>query len=93
MATIRNKFHELGNWHNKISLVSIVTKEILQDIDPAKVSKEELAGILEKSVKDLDKVADFVAGADQAVQDMKPFIYEKLGGDTELPSRSAHPKA
>ena len=93
MATLRNKFHELGNWHNKISLVAIVSKEILADIDLAKISKEELAEILEKSVKDLTKVVGFIAGADKCVDGMKSFIYEKLGGDTEIVPKSVEPPA
>ena len=42
MATIRNKFHELGNWHNKISMAVIVTKEALADENLWQLSSQSL---------------------------------------------------
>ena len=88
MPTIRDKFHELGNWHNKISLAAIVTRELLADKAVRELSSEELQKRIDKAVKNLDKIGEFVIGADEAVTSAKPFIYEKLGGDTEIPSRN-----
>ena len=44
----------------------------------------ELKERIEKAIKDLNKIEQFVVGADEAVGAMKPFIYEKIGGDTEI---------
>ena len=85
MVTLRNKFHELGNWHNKISMGSIVTREILSDPKLMHLPPNELKKIIAKAVKTLDQFEEFIAGADQCVEEIKPFIYEKLGADTEIP--------
>jgi len=84
MATLRNKFHELGNWHNKVSMGSIVTKEALSDPKITKLPEDELKKVLAKAVKNLAKFEEFIAGADKVVDDIKPFVYEKLGGDMEI---------
>ena len=85
MSTVRNKFHELGNWHNKISMAAIVTREILADKNLTQLPADELKARVEKAVNNLNKIESYVAGADNALIAMKPFIYEKIGGDTEIP--------
>ena len=84
MATIRNKFHELGNWHNKISMAVMVTKENFADENLWQLPSQELKERIEKAIKDLNKIEQFIVGADEAVGAMKPFIYEKIGGDAEI---------
>ena len=84
MATLRNKFHELGNWHNKVSMGSVVTKELLSDPNITKLPEDELRKVLVKAVKNLAKFEEFIVGADKVVDEIKPFVYEKLGGDTEI---------
>lgn len=87
MTTLSNKFHELGNWHNKISMGAIVTVEDLSDPNLLKLPPEELKKVIDKTVKTLGKFGDFIEGADKCVNEIKPFIYEKLGRDTEIPSK------
>ena len=82
MPTIRNQFHELGNWHNKIMMGAITAKESLDGAD--KLSPTELTEIMGKVVKILGKIEGYVRGADEAVNFIKPFVYEKIGGDTEI---------
>lgn len=84
MATLRDKFHELGNWHNKISMGAITAREFLSLMVKRKLSKKELKGTIEKSVKILEKIEGYIEGADKTIDSMKPFIYEKIGGDTEI---------
>lgn len=84
MTTIRNKFHELGNWHNKISMATIVTREALEGIDLDKMSKEEVSEIIQKVVKDLGRFEGYIIGVDKVVGEIKPFIYAKLGKDVEI---------
>ena len=84
MATIRNKFHDLGNWHNKISMGSTVTKEALSDPDLTKLPPEELKKIIDKSVETLGKFEGYIIGADKVTNEIKSYIYENLGADTDL---------
>ena len=86
MATIRNKFHEVGNWLNKISLGTALSRDLLDQEGLLDLPREELKNIIDQVVKHLGKVSECVMGADTAVCDVKPFIYEQMGGDTELPS-------
>ena len=87
MATIRNQFHELGNWHNKISMAAIVTKEALTDENFAQLSSQELKERIERAIKNLNKIEEYIVGADETIGAVKPFIYEKIGGDTEIPTQ------
>ena len=77
MPTIRDKFHELGNWHNKISLAAIVTRELLADESVRELSSEELQKRIDKAVKNLDKIGEFVIGADEVITSTKPLILRK----------------
>ena len=85
MPTLQDKFHELGNWHNKISLASIVTRELLADSEKRRLSREELGKVIAKAVKNLSRMEGFIVGADKTVDGIKPFIYERIGGDTDIP--------
>ena len=85
MATIKSKFHELGNWHNKMSLAAIVVKESLTDKDAAKLSGQELKAFLDQAGKTLEKIEQFITGADKVIDEIKPFIYEKIGADADIP--------
>lgn len=84
MTSIRKKFHELGNWHNNISMAAIVTKEDLHNCDVSESALPDIKKMMEKTIKNLNKIEKFVAAADDAVNVMKPFIYEKIGADTEI---------
>ncbi len=88
MPTVQNKFHELGNWHNKISMAALVTKEALADENLGQLSSEELKRRLEKAVKNLNKIEQYIVGADEAIGAMKSFIYKKIGGDTVIPRQN-----
>ena len=85
MTTLKDKFHELGNWHNKISMAVITTRESLMEKDLAKRPEKELNETIEKATQVLQKIEGYVAGADKTIHSIKPFIYEKIGGDTEIP--------
>ena len=87
MVTLRNQFHELGNWHNKISIAAIVTRESLTQKQPADLSLPEMRKLIEKVVTHLNKIEDFISKADETVMAIKPFIYETMGADIEVPRR------
>ena len=84
MTTLSNKFHELGNWHNKIGMGTIVTIEVLSDPNLLKLPPAELQEVIDKAVKTLGKFEGFVTGADKCVNEIKTFVYEKLGKDTQI---------
>ena len=84
MATIKSKFHELGNWHNKMSLAAIVARESLTDKDVAGLSGQELKALINQTGKTLEKIQRFIAGADKVIDEIKPFIYEKIGADADI---------
>lgn len=83
--TIRNKFHALGNWHNKMSLAAIVSKESLADKEIAKLSGAKIKEILKTVNNNLAKIEEYVIEADKIVEEIKPFIYEKIGPEMEVP--------
>ena len=82
MPKIRNQFHELGNWHNKISMGAIIARESLDGAD--KFSRADLGKVIGKVIKILGKIESYVHGADRTVNSIKSFVYEKMGGDTEI---------
>lgn len=84
MATVREKFHELGNWHNKISMAAVVTGELLADKGIAKLPEHELKQVLDKAARNLKKIEQSAVGADKAVDEVKSFIYETVGADTQI---------
>ena len=83
--TMRNKFHELGNWHHKISLAAIVSKEMLIQNDITQLSKEELKNTVTEVINYLHQIDTFIIGVDKAVEEMKPFIYERIDPEEEIP--------
>lgn len=82
MATVRDKFHELGNWHNKISMAAITARESLQATK--QLSSSELSEAVEKAIKILNKIEGYVQSTDQVVSLIKPFVYEKIGADVKV---------
>lgn len=85
MSTLREKFHELGNWHNKISMAAIVTGELLGSKNLAGLPVSELERVMTKAVKTLNKIEQYVVGADKIIEEVKPFIYKQIGPDTKVP--------
>ncbi|GEM_PF-1261351 len=86
MDTLRNKFHELGNWHNKMSLAAIVSKESLADKEITKLSGAKIKEIIKTVNDNLAKIEKYVVEADRIVEEIKPFVYEKIGPETEVRS-------
>jgi len=84
MATLRNKYHELGNWLNKLSMVTMDTADSLQNINLDKMSKEEVTVILTRVIKYMNQCGEFVEGADKATKETKTFVYAELGGESEI---------
>ena len=86
MPTVRNKFHELGNWHNKISMAAIVTREALMNEDSSELDAKKLKEVVDKAINNLKKIEQFVIGADETIEAFKPYIYKTLDPDVEIQS-------
>jgi hypothetical protein len=85
MPTIREQFHTIANWHNKITIAAGCTKELLQDKPLDTLTKEELKSQQESLIKLLGDIENNAVTADQIIQELKAFIYNKIDPQTQLP--------
>ncbi|MFA4889189.1 MAG: hypothetical protein WC628_06415 [Candidatus Omnitrophota bacterium] len=77
MATsIRDLFHDVGNWHNKISVGAGVTKAELSE-----EKKVDVKGL----IKRLSELEQFVMGADKVLGQLKDVVYKAIDPDTGKP--------
>lgn len=79
MATIRELFHEIGNWHNKISVGAGVTKVMLREKfkHNSKIPKE-----ISQAFEKLSRLEQHALGADKALNRLKDMVYKKINPDT-----------
>ena len=92
MTTLREEFHALGNWLNKISMASILAKESITDKDLSQGTAPELKKTLAKVVELLDKIGGYVEGADGTLSGIKPFLYERVGPTTGFEAKKTQRK-
>jgi hypothetical protein len=85
MPTIREQFHTIANWHNKITIAAGCTKELLLDKPLDTLTKEELKTQQQNLVKALGDIENNAVTADQIIQQLKTFIYAKIDPQTQLP--------
>ena len=78
MATIRAMFHEIGNWHNKISTGAGVTKAIINH----DAKKKPITKINTQILRRLTELEKFTLGADKALNKLKDVVYQKVNADT-----------
>lgn len=81
MATIRDMFHEIGNWHNKISVGAGVTKATLEQ--KLKNNSEETKYIFDR----LTEIEKLAIGADKVLNELKNIIYAAVDPDTGKPKK------
>lgn len=84
MATVRNLLHEVGNWHNKISIIAGVTRELLTDKDITGLKPPEIKEKISKVIKALNQVEQNAVEADKLVVELKEFVYKLVDPDTEM---------
>ncbi len=82
--TIRELFHDIANWHNKVTMSSSGTYLFLQDepldsltIDQLKEKNKELLDILDGIKNDTMK-------ANEQVKQIKELIYKKIDPDSAM---------
>lgn len=82
MATIRELFHEIGNWHNKISVGAGVAKEMInQKLKNSHLSLE----LKEMLTKKLTELEQYAIGADKVLIQLKDIIYSIVNPDADNP--------
>lgn len=86
MPTIREQFHTIANWHNKITMASGCTKDLLETKPLDTMTKEELKIQQESLIKLLGDIENNAVTADQIIQELKTFIYNKIDPQTQLPT-------
>lgn len=84
MATIRELFHEIGNWHNKISVGAGVTREMLNRKSKDNPLPTELKDTLVKKLTELEQLA---VGADKVLVKLKDIVYSIINPDTSEPKK------
>lgn len=86
MATVRNLFHKIGNWHNKISVIAGVTRESLTSQDVTKLKGAQLKEKITKVIKALKDIEQNALGVDKITEEAKEAIYKLIDADTEVTS-------
>lgn len=86
MATVRNLFHKIGNWHNKISVIAGVTRESLTSQDVTKLKGAQLKEKITKVIKALKDIEQNALGVDKITEEVKEAIYKLIDRDTEVSS-------
>lgn len=77
MSTLRELFHSIANWHNKIVITAGCTREVLKEKPLDIMTKEELKIQNSKLIDLLDKIENDAVSANKQVVELKQSIYKK----------------
>jgi hypothetical protein len=81
--TLREKFHELSNWHNKITIASGLMKDVLSEAKEAGFPSEAVAA-LGRAYETFDRMEAYALGADQTANDIKRSVYPRFDPDADI---------
>ena len=84
MPTLREMFHAIANWHNKITLSAGCTREVMKDRPLDTLTKEELKTEHKKLLELFDKIENDAVHANKKVTELKEAIYKKINPETLL---------
>jgi len=84
MATLRDLFHAIANWHNKITVAAGCTKETLQEKPLDAFTKEELRAQQQELVRLFGKIESDAVTANKKVMELKELIYKSVDPSKEL---------
>lgn len=90
MRKIKELFHEIGNWHNKISVASGVTKAMLEKTAKENSVSKEVKNMLDKKLTELEK---FTLGANEVLIQLKHIVYNVINPDTNKLKVNSNRKA
>ena len=83
MEKIREMFHKIGNWHNKISVGAGVAKvELKQEFEDNPMPKE-----IEKALSRLTELEQHAVEASKALNQLKEVVYAVIDPDTGKPKK------
>jgi len=77
MATIRELFHEIGNWHNKISMCAGITKLKLKQ----KFKDNPIPREIKETLKKLTEVEKYTLKSNKVLTRLKGIIYTLTNPD------------
>jgi len=77
MTKIRELFHKIGNWHNKISVGAGVAKAELRQKFRSSVPEE-----IEKAINRLSGLEQHAVEASKALRQLKGLVYSIIDPDT-----------
>lgn len=83
MVKIRELFHKVGNWHNKISVGAGVTKAELKQ----KFKDNPLPQEIEKVLNRLTELEQHAVAASKALNQLKDVVYTIIDLDTGKPKK------
>lgn len=84
MPTIREQFHTIANWHNKITMAAGCTKELLKEKLQTNLSPEQLKTELNNLLAILGEIENDAVSADQDIKKLKEYIYKTINPETSL---------
>jgi len=84
MTTIREIFHTIANWHNKITIASGCTREILATKSFEELSKEELKIKQKKLMEVFSGLESDAINANKSVIQLKEAIYKNIDPEKEI---------
>ena len=84
MPTLRNRFHELANWHQKVILSMIMATELLSEESLSKLPEPELKETISRAIKMLEKADQCVGEANKTMDGIKAFVYKEISPDREM---------
>jgi len=79
MSSLRKVFHEIGNWHNKISIAAGFAKKVIEVPAPGLSDEEKLQEISQA----LSRIEGFTTKVDNRIIEVKEVIYANLNPDEE----------
>jgi hypothetical protein len=80
MPSLREQFHELSNWHNKITIASGVLRDVLDEVSLEDVPLEarEAIGRAQEAFRLMESYA---LGADGVADTIKKTVYGRMDPD------------
>ena len=83
MDTLKDLFHTIANWHNKITIAAGCTKECLKAKPLDTLTKAELKAQQKNLISVLDKIETDAVTASQKVSELKTAIPKGAGSSVE----------
>ena len=84
MSNLRDFFHTIANWHNKITIAAGCMRQILADKPLNTLAPAELKTLHDKLLAVLDKIETDAVTANEKVLELKKAVYKKINPEEDL---------